>query len=254
MKTILYDGTFEGFLTVIFELYNRKIEPYSIVREELYQPHMFSDVETISTDNGKSQRVWKGLCRKLSMDGQKIIYYVYLSEINGIELTIYRFIRKVFASEKSIEQDFGDEVVLKMWNLGKKVARESHRILMFVRFQKTLDGLYYAVFDPQYNVLPLSIEHFRKRFADQKWVLYDTRRNYGFYYDLKEVSEIQFTDSRIDSKTGRVNESLLDEDELPFQKLWKIYFKEMEIKERHNFKLHRQHMPKRFWKYLIEKQ
>ncbi|MEN6596618.1 MAG: DUF4130 domain-containing protein [Proteiniphilum sp.] len=43
-------------------------------------------------------------------------------------------------------------------------------------------------------------------------------------------------------------------DEEMFQELWKGYFKAMTIKERINPRLQRQHMPKRFWKYLTEKQ
>ena len=254
MKTFLYDGTFEGFLTVIFELYEKKLTLCKIEKENLYQPQMFDEVVSVISDQEKSKRVWKGLCMRLSQAGQKVLYYSFLSEIDTVETTMYSFIRKIFETQRNIEQDFGDEVVLTMWNISKMVIRESHKVLMFVRFQKTSDGLYYAVFDPQYNVLPLSVNHFKNRFADQRWVLYDTKRDYGFYYDLKAVSEIKFTDSKINIKDGRVDEELLDEEEKIFQELWKVYFKEMEIKERHNFKLHRQHMPKRFWKYLIEKQ
>ena len=53
---------------------------------------------------------------------------------------------------------------------------------------------------------------------------------------------------------GKLDEKLMAEDEKLFQELWKGYFKSMTIKERINPKLHRQHMPKRFWKYLTEKQ
>ena len=125
---------------------------------------------------------------------------------------------------------------------------------MFVRFQKTADEIYYASYDPKYNVLPLVIHHFEKRFADQKWIIYDTRRDYGFYYDLKSTSEIRFTESAVDQTTGLIDKDIMDKDEAFFQELWKAYFKSMSIKERLNPRLHMQLLPKRFWKYLIEKQ
>ena len=53
---------------------------------------------------------------------------------------------------------------------------------------------------------------------------------------------------------GKINETLMDKDEQMFQKMWKAYFKSMTIKERINLKLHRQHLPERYWKYLTEKQ
>ena len=43
-------------------------------------------------------------------------------------------------------------------------------------------------------------------------------------------------------------------DEKQFQELWKEYFKVLAIKERINPKLHAQLLPRRFWKYLTEKQ
>jgi len=138
--------------------------------------------------------------------------------------------------------------------MDKKVCREAQRILMFVRFQKTADEIYYASFDPKYNVLPLVINHFEKRFADQKWLIYDTRRNYGFYYNLKDTTEVTFTESLTDPVTGKIDTSIMDKDEQLFQELWKGYFSSICIKERLNPKLHRQLLPKRFWKYLTEKQ
>jgi len=44
----------------------------------------------------------------------------------------------------------------------------------------------------------------------------------------------------------------LQEGEEFYQKLWKSYFTHINIQERKNLKLQRQHMPRRFWKYLPE--
>jgi probable DNA metabolism protein len=253
MTTMLYDGSFEGFLTVIFEIYNHKLLPEKIASKERYQPHIFDTTEDIGTDEEKAKRVWSGLCKKISAEAQKTIYYTFLSEEDGVEMTLYRYIKRILATNHKIEQDFGDADILKTWQIAKKVAHESHRVIMFVRFQKTADDIYFAGFDPQYDVLPMSLSHFKDRFADQKWVLYDTRRDYGFYYDLQTITEINLTNSTIDFKTSRLKEEAMAEDELAFQKLWKIYYTEMAIKERLNLKLQRQHMPKRFWKYLVEK-
>ena len=37
MDFIVYDGSFEGFLTVIFECYARKIIPLDICREQVFR-------------------------------------------------------------------------------------------------------------------------------------------------------------------------------------------------------------------------
>jgi probable DNA metabolism protein len=108
--------------------------------------------------------------------------------------------------------------------------------------------------EPQFNVLPLAIDHFRDRFADQKWLIYDLKRKYGYYYDLHEVTEVTFPDLENHHITGKLNEALLAEDEKVFQKLWKTYFKAIAIKERINPRLHKHNMPVRYWKHLTEKQ
>jgi len=108
--------------------------------------------------------------------------------------------------------------------------------------------------EPLYNVLPLVVGHFKDRFADQKWLIYDLKRAYGCYYDLQEVREVRFDSKEEHLLSGILNDKLMAEDEKLFQNLWKAYFKAIAIKERINPKLHKQHMPVRFWKYLTEKQ
>jgi probable DNA metabolism protein len=124
---------------------------------------------------------------------------------------------------------------------------------MFIRFQKTADEIYYAPFDPACNILPLTIKQFKDRFSDQQWVVYDTRRNYGFYYDLTDVSEIRISNSHINPFTGKINKGIMHESEPDFQELWSNYYQSTTIGERKNLKVHQQFLPKRFWKYLPEK-
>lgn len=98
------------------------------------------------------------------------------------------------------------------------------------------------------------IPHFTDRFRDQKWLIYDVKRKYGYYYNLKEATEVSFAEELPHLFTGKPAEELLAEDEKQFQRLWKAYFQSITIRERINPKLHRQNMPARFWKFLPEKQ
>lgn len=254
MNIWIYDRTFEGFLTLVFNCYELKIFPDTILGKVNDQSFIFSENYEVITDEKKAKRVWNGLHKKISENNCKMLYIAFLSGLYGIEILILNYIRKIFESQVNAGSDFGDSYILEVFKIARKVSREVQRILMFVRFQKTTDETYYASFDPKYNVLPLVIDHFEKRFADQKWIIYDTRRRYGFYYDLKNTSEITFSESLIDSATGKIDKSIMDKDEQLFQDLWKGYFDSMCIKERLNPKLHAQLLPKRFWKYLTEKQ
>lgn len=253
MVVFFYDKTFEGLLTAVFDAYSRKTFPDKIVGEGSIAPLFMTESYTVVIDDDKSTRVWTSLQKKLSKLACNMLNYVWLSEEEGSDDLLFRYIRKVFDNKHSIEMNFGDADVLQIHQLAKKVSKERHFLVQFIRFQKAADGIFFAPVSPIYNALPLTINHLKDRFADQKWVVYDLKRRYGYYYDLKAVIEITLNDDE-HLLSGKLDDAIMAEDEKLFQELWKGYFKSMTIKERINPKLHRQHMPKRFWKYLTEKQ
>ena len=167
-----------------------------------------------------------------------------------MENLLLRYVKYVIAGKHGVENDYGHPDVLQVQQTSKKVHREKHRMEAFVRFQLTKDGLYYAIVQPDYNVLPLIATHFKERYADQRWLIYDGRRKYGLYYDLKEVTEVTIDFNENDTEAKNV----YDDKEDLYKELWKQYFDSVNIKARKNMKLHIQHVPKRYWKYLIEKQ
>ena len=253
MLYFLYDNTFDGLLTCVFDAFNRKEFPENIAGENKQLP-LFTETFRVITDDNKADRVLKALRKKISRAALDMLFISYLSELEGIEISIFNYIRKAILTEKSIETNFADQDVLELSKIYKKVRREEERIRQFVRFQKTADGLFFAVMDPEYNVLPLTARFFKTRYADQQWIIYDVRRNYGLYYDLKTVETVNFEELPVVSGTGQLSSDKLDEYETAFQILWKDYLKAITIRERLNLKLQKQHMPKRFWKYLTEKQ
>lgn len=253
MIVFFYDKTFEGLLTAIFDAYSRKVFPDKLLAEGDIAPMFMDDSYTVVTQEEKATRVWKGLENKLSKGACNMLTYVWLSEEEGSDDLMFRYIRKALDNKISIETNFADSDVLQMSQLARKVSHEELYLKQFVRFQKAADDIFFAPVLPRYNALPLAIGHFKDRFSDQKWVIYDMKRKYGYYYDLNTMEEITL-DNDEHLLGGKLDEKLMAEDEKLFQELWKGYFKSMTIKERINPKLHRQHMPKRFWKYLTEKQ
>lgn len=251
MYLYTYDGTFEGLLTIVFEAYERKAWPTAIEPTDLAQPLMFGQTIAVITDEDKVARVWKGLQKKLSVSALKALYHTYLWEQAGFEMLIFSYIKLAFDSAQNIEENFAAPCVLQVQQAAKQMFREKHRMEAFVRFQKTEDDLFYATISPDFNVIPLIIQHFEKRYADQRWAIYDTKRKYGAYYDLKSVNLISL-EHTLDTKASKENIYSIEEDQ--YQKLWQVYFDHVNIPERKNPKLHMRHMPKRYWKYLSEKQ
>ncbi|APZ46577.1 DNA metabolism protein [Polaribacter reichenbachii] len=252
-KTLLYDGTFEGFLSCVFYVFEYKLKNVTIQNQFVNQSELFSDNETINTDKQKSDRVWKGLKQKASTLSSTKIYYAFLSEQPKVENVLLDYMLYIFNSSEKVDTDFTQPSVLKTSQIAKNVSREKHRMEAFVRFKLTKDNIYFANIEPDFNVLPLIAKHFKSRYADQKWVIYDIRRNYGLFYDLHKLDfiNLDFPENFDFSKTSS---DFFADEEFEFQKLWKDYFDSTNIKERKNMKLHIRHVPKRYWKYLSEKQ
>jgi probable DNA metabolism protein len=253
MLYFLYDNTFEGLLTAVFEAFNRKEIPDRIVREDIQLP-LFTDIFRVISDPEKSDRVLNGLKKKISGSALNMLLVCYLSGMEDIEMILFRYIRKAFAAPVSIEMNFADEDVLALSKIFRKMERETTHIKQFVRFRKMVDGTFFAVVDPLYNVLPLCASFFEGRYADQPWILFDSRRNYGLYYDLEKTEVIRFEHFNLSLRTGQLSAEQQDEHEAAFQVLWKEYLSAVTIRERKNLRLQRQFMPERFWKYLTEKQ
>ncbi|GEO07771.1 TIGR03915 family putative DNA repair protein [Segetibacter aerophilus] len=252
MVTITYDGTFEGWLTVVFEVYEYKFADVEICKKELFQPNVFNKHRESQFDQQKFTRVWKGLAAKLSTSALSALYKTFLSEEKGIENVLLSYVQYTLNSKQSIERDYSNATVLKVAQTAKRVYRESHRMEAFVRFQLTADNLYYAICQPDFNVLPLIQKHFKERYADQRWLIYDSSRNYGIYYNLSVVENVVMSFDEQTNK-GKNIEIITDEKEELYQRLWQQYFASVNIAARKNMKLHIQHMPKRYWKFLPEK-
>ncbi len=252
MKTIVYNGSFDGFLCAVFDVYEYKFSDVNIVPAHRHQPSLFAEPHAVNSDPGHSNRVWKGLQKKLTQEAQDQIHRAFLSELDGIENTLLQYIQYVFATEAMVEEDYSHPAVLAVVQTAKKVWREKHRMEAFVRFQRTADGLFYAIIEPDYNVLPLIARHFETRYADQRWMIYDSHRKYGMYYDLSVTETVQIRFSE-EVAGGKDMSPVYDETEGIYQQLWKQYFKSVNIAARKNSKLHIQHMPRRYWKFLPEK-
>lgn len=253
MLVFTYDKTFDGLLTAIFDAYNRRTFPDALIEEGEILPLFCDETHAVITDDAKSGRVWRGLKKKLSASALSSLTVCWLSELPEVDKLLFNYIRKAIDAPKSIELNFGDPDVLQLAKIWKQVNNEKLRVVQFLRFQKTTDETYFAPVEPLYNVLPLTLLHLQDRYAGQKWLIYDIKREYGYYYDLKETIEVRFEEKEKHLLTGILSEELLDKDELLFQQLWKTYFKSIAIKERINPRLHKQHLPVRFWKYLTEK-
>ncbi|WP_316742613.1 TIGR03915 family putative DNA repair protein [Pedobacter antarcticus] len=253
MQIYLFDGTTEGLFTAIFEWFERKPGKIRLQTREKHQPDAFYDVMFIHNDHQKATRVWKGLEQRLSKEWIRRLHCCCLAENEETWIALFEFCCSLFTTDTAIQYNYGDPNVLLLSQTAKKVEREKHRMEAFIRFQETADGIYYCGIDPDFNVIPLLQRHFQNRYADQQWIIYDLKRKYGIFYNKQDVQEIQL-DLKLELKSLTLPATQQSVQESLYALLWQDYFKSTNIPARKNTALHIRHVPKRYWKYLTEKQ
>lgn len=248
----IFDGSYTGYLCCVFEAFERKEFHAVPITESLMESILFPEYRTIDTDPLKYNRVLSAMEKVVERKNLNLFYHNFLSDSPVEWLNAFQLIIELFKMKKLDLRNFGDPSILRLHQTLKKVSRERHRMKAFIRFVKSDDGLYTAVVEPDFNVLPLIVEFFKNRFADQDWLIYDIKRNYGFHYSANEINEV----------SGNIKDTIpnpyelelnIDPKELEYQHLWSTYFKSTNIEARKNLKLHLRHVPKRYWKYLVEK-
>lgn len=252
-----FDGSMAGLLSCVFRAFQFKEFEVQLCLHNQVQHGLFASLIEVPTHERQAQRVWAGLQQKLSQSALRQFYFTSLSESLEAYQHLFNYCIYVFQQQVSVEKDYSHPSVLAIAQWTKKVGREKHRMEAFIRFKKTSDELFLSLVRPDFNVLPLIQPHFKRRYQDQRWLIYDEQRQYGLYYDLHEIHEVSMEVNEIDRniETG-FSQSFqleLDEQEALYDQLWKDYFNSVNIKERQNIKLHVQYLPKRYWRYLNEK-
>lgn len=241
MVRYIYDGSFDGFLSVIYACYYNKA-PESIERESSYNFDMLFEDKVIETDFVKSKKVHNAILEKISEDTMVYTYQAFLSESPGIEMKLFKYIGLGFKIGNKVNDLLCDEIVNQVQKHSAKVAFEAHRFLGLVRFQE-FNSILYSAIQPTCNIIELIGDHFKERLKNEKWVIHDVNRKIGIVYDngVWILRELKF--EKLESH---------EKEELFYQNLWKVFHKNISIKERINERLQMQHMPKKYWNNLTE--
>ena len=255
MLAFRHDNSFEGILSAVFDAYTRKEFPEILLDAEEIPPLTVSAVHEVETSRPKADRVFAGLCKRLTRTGKNTVLLVHLSELAGSAALLFRYIRKIFDAPRDgrgllPECDFSDRDILAADQIARKVYCEYHHLLGFARFQKTAEGIYFAALSPRHNVLAMLLPHFMDRFSTHPWVVYDARRGFGFYHENGAVSDMTLDGDILEN--GRLPARLLAEDELLIQSLWAGYLGSATIRERMNLKLQTRCLPRRYWPHMAE--
>ncbi len=248
MLSIQYDSTFDGFLSVVFEIYRQRLSVGAITpdRVEGASEDMFMQPFWVETNPDSARRLKRAIVNAASQDVLYLLDTVFRSEEPGVEMKMLAFLRKLFSG---VDPNYGknatSEEMLPLYMIARSVRREAGDMRGMVRFTKLEDGTYFSEIEPKYDIVTYLTSHFRSRFANERWAIYDSKRNYGIYYDGVGVMEVSVPD--IKQVTAGLPPDVMTQ-------MWKDFYKAISIKERENPKLLRRCLPVRYWKHLPERE
>ena len=188
-KVLIYDGSFNGFLTAVFTSFEDDIEVLGFQREISTQKGLFTDSKNIVTNKSNAKRVWESIEKK-SHTAIRNIYFAFLSEAKGVDFILYQNIKKLYGLLDSNEIEQAAIIEIKIAKLALNVSREKAQIENLVDFQLTNDNVYIAEIEPGFNILPLISRHFRYRYPKHQWIIFDRKRKFGVYYNGNAVEMI----------------------------------------------------------------
>ena len=239
----IYDGSFEGLLTAIFKSYYDREIPLMIEDGKNIQNSMFCDYFIVETDAEKAERVSDAICKKISREAYRNLYYTYLSKVPEKGRMCLDYVKAGFKLGGKVNSYMYLDPVAAVLDAALKTKNEAHRFREFIRFSELEGGVYYSKIEPESNVLPLVTPHFAERFPGMPWIIHDAGKGLCSVYNGREWYITQ-TDSMPVLK--------LSGTETEYRKLWKKFYDSVEIKERHNEKCRMTHMPKKYWKNITE--
>ena len=247
-KVYLYDNSFDGLLTAVFYSFESRKRPEDIKAEKTYQHQLFEDIIRVETDYEKSNRVYEGIRTKISGEALNCVYKAFLSEDKNHGMIIYDCLKYAFKVGGSVNQRYAEPMVMKVFELTRKIGWEVQRMLGFVRFAALNDyngetNILYSEIEPTYNILELIMPHFCDRMPEQKFIIGDVKRS---IYGISNKGKMYFTDNVPEELKTRKTSG-------EYELLWKSFFKAISIKERESARRQMQHMPKKYWKHLTEK-
>lgn len=238
---LVYDGTFEGFLSLVYEVYYKKLKPikiYKILPNEM----IFEEILEIETLSDKATKVLNAIKIKFPKELIEKILNIFMCDSKEFEIALLEYIIIGFKETKQLF-NINNSCVFYLNSLEKELFRNIHKMTGFIRFEELEDATLYAKVESKFNIVYFLGKHFLKRFNNQNFIIHDLNRKLAFVKIENDFSiqEVAFFD-----------EPNYSSNEQKFQKLWKSFFSGITIKERINTNLQQQMVPLIYRTYMSE--
>ncbi|MDO4787085.1 MAG: TIGR03915 family putative DNA repair protein [Fretibacterium sp.] len=240
----VYDGTWSGMMTLVHRTALEGLAPEDIVRFSCRKTgRILLECTEVASDAEAAEATSAVLEQRLEGRGLADASLALMSEEEGIDLAVWCYLHRLWREGDAASCDLASPCVGAVHRSARRTSREWHRWMGLVRF-RDVGKAYYAAFAPDCDILPLLAEHFLRRLPD-RWVLHDVRRGRAA---VQERGRWVLTDMELPEGMLR-----FAPEEEGCRELWREFFRSAAVKERRSLKRQMRFLPKRTWKYLIER-
>lgn len=239
--TYRYDGSFEGLLCCVFESYERREIPVAILSPDDGQTMLIPEREIVA-DAGKAARVAASIPKKMGAEVSGFVRRAFLTCLPGKEREILLFLRLGYRNGPAVMEMLTNETVHTLCRAVEFLDREAHLLKGFLRFSE-FNGALAAEIEPKNFVLPLLAPHFRARFPEERFLIYDRTHGAALVFQSHRAAILPVESLELPDPDEREKET---------RALWRLYYQTVEVEGRHNPVCRRSHMPKRYWNCMTE--
>lgn len=239
----IYDGSFEGFLTVVFEAWKVNAPIIDIRVGDNLTPGFFDNDIYITIDQEKASRVLLWIEEKLPKGTAERVYDYFVSEDEGCEKRIYMYLKSCHRLGQWVDSFLTDDGVLDFLKAEKHFDNEFHRMCGFTRFTILEGDVMFAEIVTDFNQLLRLARFFLDRMPGQRFMIYDSKRHKAVICDGFRWGIVE------DITTESIEKKKSNDD---FERLWRGYLKALTIEERKNYKLQKQLVPLKYRKNITE--
>lgn len=240
-ETWEYDGSFYGFLTLVYYAFSENQFPEVILTSEMAIESLFQS-RLIKTDENIAKKIYNRLLKRLKTENSEFIINGFYCSLTDKDRRLLDAIQIALTTNDRLTNHLGHPSILALQNSLKSLFSEVHLYTGFVRFEYIGDLLYSKI-APKHLSLPFLCPHFAKRYPNQTIMIYDETHRILAIIEHGTVSIIE--NSEQPSFGSFTNEAEV-------QKNWLTFLKAVTIDERKNEKVQLSHLPKRYRSNMID--
>lgn len=236
-----YDGSFYGFLTIVYHAFTKKQFPEIILTPDIAVETLFLS-RWIETDEPLAQKIYERLTKRLRKENTQFIIDGFYCSLREKERCLLDAIQIALESKDLLSNHLGHPSILALQKSLKALFGEVHLFTGFIRFEFA-GKLLYSTISPKHFSLPYLCPHFARRYPQEMLMIYDDTHRLLGIIEEGQISFIENSDPPLFNKTDSEQE---------IQANWRTFLQAVTIQERKNERTQLSHLPKRYRPHMFD--